>query len=81
MRTHRRNGRRPCGASLPLSKPALAVVALHLYECRNDYLGPLIYVNVESEWVLAIGVAKCGRAIEVGNAQLAYLSDGSEYHY
>ncbi len=59
---------------LPLSKPALAVVALFTFmNAWNDYLGPLIYVNVESEWVLAIGVAKVRAGInEVGNAQLAY---------
>lgn len=59
---------------LPLSKPALVVVALFTFmNAWNDYLGPLIYVNVESEWVLAIGVAKIRAGInEVGNAQLAY---------
>lgn len=59
---------------LPLSRPALVVVALFTFmNAWNDYLGPLIYVNIESEWVLAIGVAKVRAGInEVGNAQLAY---------
>lgn len=59
---------------LPLSRPALVVVALFTFmNAWNDYLGPLIYVNVESEWVLAIGVAKIRAGInETGNAQLAY---------
>jgi len=42
---------------LPLSKPALTVVALFsLLGCWNDYLGPLIYANKEPDWTLALGV-------------------------
>jgi len=42
---------------LPLSKPALMVVALFsLLGCWNDYLGPLIYTNKEPDWTLALGI-------------------------
>uniref|UniRef100_A0A540VH13 Carbohydrate ABC transporter permease n=2 Tax=Litorilinea aerophila TaxID=1204385 RepID=A0A540VH13_9CHLR len=59
---------------LPLAKPALAVVALFTFmDAWNDYLGPLIYVNVESKWVLALGVQRLRNAVyEIGNRQLAY---------
>jgi ABC-type glycerol-3-phosphate transport system permease component len=59
---------------LPLSVPALAVVALFTFmDAWNDYLGPLIYVNVEEKWVLALGVQRLRSAVaEIGNRQLAY---------
>ena len=59
---------------LPLSKPALTVVALFSFmDAWNDYLGPLIYNNRDTEWVLALGVEKLRSAVyEVGNQQLAY---------
>ncbi|MEM7131890.1 MAG: carbohydrate ABC transporter permease [Chloroflexota bacterium] len=59
---------------LPLAKPALAVVALFTFmDAWNDYLGPLIYVNVEEKWVLALGVQRLrGAVYEIGNTQLAY---------
>jgi multiple sugar transport system permease protein len=59
---------------LPLSVPALAVVALFTFmDAWNDYLGPLIYVNVEEKWVLALGVQRLRNAVaEIGNRQLAY---------
>lgn len=59
---------------LPLSVPALAVVALFTFmDAWNDYLGPLIYVNVEDKWVLALGVQRLRNAVaEIGNRQLAY---------
>lgn len=42
---------------LPLSKPALAVVALFTsMGCWNDYYGPLIYVNNAELMPLALGV-------------------------
>lgn len=44
---------------MPLAKPALAVVALFTFmDAWNDYLGPLIFTNVESKWVLALGVQR-----------------------
>jgi ABC-type glycerol-3-phosphate transport system permease component len=59
---------------LPLARPALAVVALFKFlDSWNDYLGPLIYVNIDSQWVLAIGVEKLRAALyEVGGMSLAY---------
>ena len=59
---------------VPLAKPALAVVALFSFmDAWNDYLGPLIYVNIDSQWVLALGVEKMRAAVyEIGNTQLAY---------
>lgn len=59
---------------LPLSIPALSVVALFTFmDAWNDYLGPLIYVNVEDKWVLALGVQRLRNAVaEIGNRQLAY---------
>ena len=59
---------------LPLSVPALAVVALFTFmDAWNDYLGPLIYVNMEEKWVLALGVQRLRSAVaEIGNRQLAY---------
>ena len=42
---------------LPLSKPALTVVALFAFiNAWNDYLGPLIYINDSSQFVLSLGV-------------------------
>lgn len=42
---------------LPLSKSALAVVALfHFMFAWNDYLGPLIYLNRETLFPLALGL-------------------------
>ena len=59
---------------MPLAKPALAVVALFTFmDAWNDYLGPLIYVNVQEKWVLALGVERLRSAVyEIGNTQLAY---------
>jgi len=59
---------------LPLCKPALTVVALFAFlGAWNDYLGPLIYINSEPEWTLALAIQRIGRAMsEVGNKQLAY---------
>jgi len=46
-----------CRIILPLSKPALAVVAIFefLY-AWNDFLGPLIYLNKQTKYTLAIGL-------------------------
>jgi multiple sugar transport system permease protein len=59
---------------VPLAKPALVVVALFSFmDAWNDYLGPLIYVNTDTQWVLALGVEKMrGAVYEVGNTSLAY---------
>ncbi|MCB0075659.1 MAG: carbohydrate ABC transporter permease, partial [Caldilineaceae bacterium] len=42
---------------LPLTKPALVVVALFTFmNAWNDYLGPLIYLRREEQYVLALGL-------------------------
>jgi len=42
---------------LPLSRPALAVVALfHFMYCWNDFLGPLIYLIEKDTFTLALGL-------------------------
>lgn len=42
---------------LPLAKPALAVVGLFQFmNAWNDYLGPLIYINTEKLFPLALGL-------------------------
>ncbi|GMV25785.1 MAG: sugar ABC transporter permease [Phycisphaerae bacterium] len=42
---------------LPVSKPALAVVALlHFVYTWNDFLGPLIFVNHRDQFTLALGL-------------------------
>jgi multiple sugar transport system permease protein len=43
---------------LPLSKPALATVAIFSFTYNwNDYLAPLIYLNSQSNYTLALGLA------------------------
>lgn len=42
---------------LPLSKPALAIVALFTFVSTwNDFLGPLIYLSDESQYTLSLGL-------------------------
>ena len=44
--------------ALPLSKPALATVALFSFlGAWNDYLGPLIYLSDEAKYTLSLGIA------------------------
>ena len=59
---------------LPLARPALTVVALFAFMgAWNDYLGPLIYVNKEEQWTLALGVQRMGSSLyENGFSTLAY---------
>ncbi len=59
---------------LPLSRPALAVVALFQFMSTwNDYLGPLIYINSYKMFPLALGIQKLRQMLaQVGNAPLAY---------
>lgn len=43
---------------LPLSRPALAVVALfHFIAVWNDFLGPLIFLQKQEQFTLALGLA------------------------
>jgi len=49
---------------LPLSKPALTVVALFAFiDAWNDYLGPMIYVHDNMKLVLALGVENMRRSM------------------
>jgi ABC-type glycerol-3-phosphate transport system permease component len=59
---------------LPLAKPALTVVGLFAFmDAWNDYLGPLIYINYEPEWTLALAIQRMGTALtEVGAQSNAY---------
>lgn len=59
---------------LPLARPALTVVGLFSFMgAWNDYLGPLIYLNNESQYTLAIGLESMRRTIEqVGTVESAY---------
>ncbi len=59
---------------LPLSKPALTVVALFRFMgAWNDYFGPLIYLNSENNWTLARGIERLrGSVYEVGYSRMAY---------
>jgi len=59
---------------LPLSRPALAVVALFAFMgAWNDYLGPLIYLSRPEQFTLAIGVEAMRRAMtSIGSKFLAY---------
>jgi ABC-type glycerol-3-phosphate transport system permease component len=59
---------------LPLAKPALVVVALFtLVNSWNDYFGPLIYVNQEAQFTLALGINRMrGALTEVGAQQLGF---------
>jgi multiple sugar transport system permease protein len=59
---------------LPLTKPALTVVALFSFlNAWNDYLGPLIYINQMNLHVLAQGIEDLRQSItQVGAQALAY---------
>ena len=59
---------------LPLSVPALMVVALFRFLWAwNDYLGPLIYLNQENLYPLALGISRLRQTISATGANvLAY---------
>jgi len=59
---------------LPLTKPALTVVALFQFmNAWNDYLGPLIYLRREEQFVLALGLENLRRTVtSIGVTALAY---------
>ena len=59
---------------LPLTKPALTVVALFTFmNAWNDYLGPLIYLRRADQYVLALGLENLRLTItSVGATALAY---------
>lgn len=59
---------------LPLTKPALTVVALFAFlNAWNDYLGPLIYLRQNNQYVLALGLENLRRTVvSIGVSALAY---------
>ncbi|MCJ7701126.1 MAG: carbohydrate ABC transporter permease [Anaerolineales bacterium] len=59
---------------LPLAKPAMAVVALFQFIWTwNNYLGPLIYINQDDLFPLALGVQRLNRiANSMGTSGNAY---------
>lgn len=59
---------------LPLARPALIVVALFQFlGAWNDYLGPLLYINKENLFPLALGVGILRRMTgETGTTALVY---------
>jgi ABC-type glycerol-3-phosphate transport system permease component len=59
---------------LPLTKPALTVVALFAFlNAWNDYLGPLIYLRQQEQFVLALGLENLRRTVvSIGISALAY---------
>ncbi|MFL7794751.1 MAG: carbohydrate ABC transporter permease [Anaerolineae bacterium] len=59
---------------LPLARPALTVVGLLQFMFAwNDYLGPVIYLNDQSEWPIALGIAYLRDTTQsVGATALAY---------
>jgi ABC-type glycerol-3-phosphate transport system permease component len=59
---------------LPLAVPALAVVALFRFlGAWNDFLGPLIYLNNEQLYPLALGINRLRNSISAtGTNELAY---------
>jgi multiple sugar transport system permease protein len=53
---------------LPLAKPALAVVALFQFlHSWNDYFGPLIYLNDQAKYTIALGIANMQSAYGFSN--------------
>ena len=59
---------------LPLARPALIVVALFQFLATwNDYLGPLIYINKQELFPLALGIGILRRMVgETGTTALVY---------
>ena len=59
---------------LPLSKPAIAVVVLFRFLWSwNDFLGPLIYLNNEAQYPLALMIYRLQQTANgMGNTALAY---------
>ena len=59
---------------LPLSRPALTVVALFTFiGAWNDYLGPLVYINRVELFPIALGIQELQRSVmETGTNPLVY---------
>ncbi len=59
---------------IPLARPALTVVALFQFmSAWNDYMGPLIYINRDQLYPLALGIQRLRTMLSgVGIAPMAY---------
>lgn len=59
---------------LPLARPALIVVALFQFlNTWNDYLGPLLYINKQDMFPIALGIGILRRMVgETGTTALVY---------
>ncbi len=63
---------------LPLARPALAVVGLYQFMGSwNDYLGPLIYLNDQALYPLALGLQVLGQAAYRETQRWPYLMAAS----
>ncbi len=63
---------------MPLSKPALAVVGLYQFMgAWNDYLGPLIYLNDQDKFPLALGLQVLHQASYTEQQRWPYLMAAS----
>lgn len=61
---------------LPLSKPALITVAILAFQSVwNDFLAPLVFLNDDTKWTVALGInalmSPSGQAIELWNWLMA----------
>lgn len=60
---------------LPLSKPVVATVAVFAFlQSYNDFLQPLIYLNGQSKWTLALGLRALGDAVLTGRWDLLFAA-------
>jgi multiple sugar transport system permease protein len=61
---------------LPLSKPALITVAILAFQgVWNDFLAPLVFLNDQSKWTVALGInallSPSGQSVELWNMLMA----------
>lgn len=62
---------------LPLSKPVLTVVAIFTFvDSWNDFFGPLIYLNSQENWVLALYLHAM-RSAQIGEINWSGIMAGS----
>jgi multiple sugar transport system permease protein len=60
---------------LPLSKPVMATVAVFSFlQAYNDFLQPLIYLNGQSKWTLALGLRSLSDAQQTGRWDLLFAA-------
>jgi len=60
---------------LPLSKPVIATVAVFVFlQSYNDFLQPLIYLNGQDNWTLALGLRSLSDAQMTGRWDLLFAA-------